>query len=691
MMQSNQVRVDVATGDALDVRSFHVTQQMDALFRVRLTAVSHNLSIDLAEVIGKDGSFSLGTANGSLQLHGVVIELKQLRVDEQGLATYSLQLAPRAWLMSQRKNFRIFQFVSELAIVLQLFAEWGVEVESRIGRTHKPRKFRVQYDESDFDFACRMLEDAGIAFYFEAAEGGTRLVLDDQPETRGLDFPLLAFEDQPQVTGADFVTALTVKQRVKPGRMTVGDLDYRRASDAQPRLSSTSGLATEARLEQFDYEPGAFLFQGEGGGTPAADDRGASRTDEGEGAARTQGRLLARRRGEREVRLESNVVALRPGTRLSVANHPHRTVGMDQGLLLTAAEVAGEHSADWRVKVVAVPTSLPYRPLHDTPKPRVPGLESATVVGPAGEEIHTDEYGRLRVHFHWDRESQRNEASSCWLPTSQPWAGTGFGGVNLPRVGQEVLVEFLGGDPDRPVVIGRVYTETNPVPDKLPQFKEISGIMSESTPRMVMGGADGSTASPSSSLLGGGQPMSPGEIGSELGGKGPYAANSPTSQMHDWQGSGIKLNDQNGNQMIYLQAQRDLNITVNNCWRTIVRKDRTCKVGTDDVLEVMNQHETQVRGKQSVTIDGNQTVSVSGRRAERIDSRLELEVGQAFDITSSEDAINYYAKSTLSIESKTRMEFVVKGSRIEITPGQVTVKAADRVYLQPGRGGFPKR
>ena len=121
-----------------------------------------------------------------------------------------------------------------------------------------------------------------------------------------------------------------------------------------------------------------------------------------------------------------------------------------------------------------------------------------------------------------------------------------------------------------------------------------------------------------------------------------------------------------------------------------MRKDRTCKVGTDDVLEVMNQHETQVRSKQSVTIDGNQTLTVFGRRAERIDDNLELEVGQGFEITSTDDAINYYAKNTLTIESKTRMEFVVKGSRIEIAPGQVTVKSADRVYLQPGQGGFRK-
>lgn len=688
-IQPNQVRASVATGDDLDVRWFSIKQRMDELFRVELRVVSRNLSVSFDDVIGQDASVSVGRVGSAAALSGVAIEMKQVRVDDDGLATYSLVIAPRAWLMTQRKNFRIFQYKSELDIVKQLLSEWGVAQDARIGREHKPRKFRVQYDESDFTFACRMLQDAGIAFHFESEAGSTKLVLDDQPETRGLTYPLVAFEDTPQVTSADFVTALGVRQRVKPGAMTIGDLDYRRASTSQPRLSARGGLPTEAMLEQFDYEPGAFLFQGEGGGsTPSADDRGASRTDEQSGSDRTNTRLLARRRGDKVVTFRSSILELAPGTLLSVANHPHRVVAPSAAQLVVGTLLEGDHDAAWQIQVEAVPSSTPYRPERKAPRPRVPGLESATVVGPSGDEIHTDEYGRVRVHFHWDRESNRSESSSCWLPTSQPWAGTGFGGVNLPRIGQEVLVEFLGGDPDRPVVIGRLYTEMNPPPDKLPQFKHISGIMSESTPRLVMGGADGTLAGQQTSTLGGGTAMNTQEMGSEVTGTGPYAARSPNGTDHDWSGSGLKFSDADGQQMIYLQAQRDLNITVNNCWRTIVKADRTCKVGSDDILEVGCRHVTVIHGNQTVEIKGEQYLNVSRRRGEQIEGTLSLDVGKSFDCDADLD-INYQARAVLSLEATNKIELKCKSSSITMTPGNITVSSGE-VYVQPGDGGFKK-
>lgn len=686
-MNENQVRVQVASGDELDVRSFSVKQRMSQLFRVELRVVSSNLSVALDAVIGKDATFTLGTQWSSRSYNGLCIEMEQVRVDREGLATYTLAIAPRMWLLTQRKNYRIFQYKSELDIVRQLLGEWAVAHESRITRSHKPRKFRVQYDETDFAFVCRMLEDAGIAFYFEQSSDGTKLVLDDEPQSRELVHPQLQFHDTPGVTDGNFVTRLSVLQAVRPGAMTLGDLDYRRPSSKQPRLSAKGGLPQESPLEQFDYEPGAFLFQGGGGGsTPTADDRGASRTDEGAGSEKTQNRLLARRQGEKRVRFESNVVELAPGSILSVVGHPHRTTGTS--LLVTGAAMDGEHDGEWRVHVEAVSSETPYRPAQVTPKPRVPGLESATVVGPGGEDIHTDEYARVRVHFHWDRESKRNETSSCWLPTSQPWAGTSFGGVNLPRIGQEVLVEFLGGDPDRPVVIGRVYTETNPPPDKLPKFKEVSGIMSESTPRLVMGAADGGVPGAADSPLGGGTPMSPQDISSAVTTDGPFKAESPTSQMHNWQGSGIKLDDTNGKQNVYMQAQKDLNIVVNNCWRTIVGNNRGTKIGTDDQLTVQNIEDTLVQKNQTVTVKGKQTLNVINRRAEKVVGNLQLEVGApGFHLESSEEVINYQASKGLLVEAKNKIELRVGSSHIIIQSGEIAINSGDRVVCQSKEGG----
>ena len=334
----------------------------------------------------------------------------------------------------------------------------GIDFESRAsGGRHKPRKYRVQYGETDFDFVARMLEDAGITYWFEQDAGGSKLILDDAPETRAATDLGLRFFDEPGLTQSQFATRLAARSRLRPGGTTVGDVDYRLPSTKQPRIGATAGLAQESLLEQFDFEPGAFLYQGSGGGkTPVADDRGASRTDSAAGGQKVADRLAGRRNDSRRITFESNVLHLAPGRITSVVDHPHGLVAGSSRLLVVGASIAGEYNVEWRVKVDTAPASRPWRPAPVTPKPRVRGVESATVVGPKAEEIHTDEYGRVRVHFHWDREGQRNESSSCWLPTSQPWAGDGYGGVSLPRVGQEVFVSFLAGDPDRPVVLGRV-------------------------------------------------------------------------------------------------------------------------------------------------------------------------------------------------------------------------------------------
>ncbi len=685
-----RARVAVASGDELDVRTFAVKQHMNELSRIELRVTSANLSVALDDVIGKDATFTVTSNRESLVYTGVCMEMEQVRVDRENLATYTLVIAPRLWLTTHRKNYRIFQFLSELDIVRQLLDEWGIEHEVRCEREYKPRKFRVQYDETDFVFICRMLEDAGISFHFQAGGGGTTMILDDEPEAREVGHPALAYHDEPGVLDSPFVTRVSVLQAVRPGRMTIGDLDYRRPSTAQPRLSAARGLAQESRLEQFDYEPGVFLYGAEGGGnTPTADDRGASRTDEGVGGEKTLDRLLSRRQGEKVVRLESNVLELSPGSIFGVENHPHRALASGATQLVIGSLLEGDHDGDWRTHVEAVSTRVPYRPPQVTPKPRVPGLESATVVGPAGEEIHCDEYGRVRVHFHWDRESNRSETSSCWLPVGQPWSGASFGGINLPRVGQEVLVEFLGADPDRPVVIGRVYTELNPPPDKLPKHKMVSGIVSESSPRLVMGAADGTPGA--SPLNAGGTPLSSQQIGSVVTGggeRGLFNARSPNAQMHDWSGSGMKMDDSQTGQLVYMQAQKDFHVVVNDCWRTIVGNDRQCLVGTDDILEVDNVRDTQIQGNCGLRVVGNQKIFVQEKKGDDIGKDYGLQVGPPGYWLEANDTIHYQSlRKQLLVESKERIELVVGNSKIVMTPSSITILAVPKVVFQTKDGG----
>ncbi len=681
-MSFNDLSVTIATGDTLDVRTFKVEQEMSKLFSVELLVRSENQDIDFDGVIGQAATFMLTTNTERPQWSGICLEMELLRVEETGLATYRLVIAPRLWLLTQRKNFRIFQFLSDLAIAQKLLSEWGIETVTRVDPSvHVARKYRVQYDESDFGFICRLLEDAGISWRFEGPE--SKLVLDDAPETRDLQHPLVRFHDAPSVTEGAFVTKLSVTSRVRPGAMVIGDVDYRRRSDRQPRASAMAGLPQETVLEQFDHEPGAFLYVGKGGGvTPVADDRGAARTSDALGDRKTKNRLAGKRRDANEAMFESNVLELAPGSILSVANHPHRQVALDRGLLVVRAVLSGEHANDWRAQVTAVPTSAPYRPALQTPKPRVRGLESATVVGPPGEEIHTDEFGRVRVHFHWDRESQRDEKSSCWVHTAQPWAGNGFGAINLPRIGQEVLIEFLGGDPDRPFLVGRVYTETNPPPDALPKYKHVAGLFTESTPRLVMGG---STNFRGTGGIKGGTPLTPAEVLSRSSTPGPKDIVSPTGTNHNWQGSGFKLSDQSGAENFYLQANRDMHWVIRNNWTTVVGNERSAVIGTHDI--------TGIKQNQKIFIGSNQDVlclsqvnKVTGNRYDKVHEAFSQTVNKEVKVESTTGQLILKADDAITIDGDVAVEFRVGDSLIRVDPNRIGIGAeGNLVLLNPGQ------
>jgi type VI secretion system secreted protein VgrG len=312
----------------------------------------------------------------------------------------------------------------------------------------------------------------------------------------------------------------------------------------------------EAALESFEYAPGAFLVESDKGPTsPAGDDRGKYRADDDEGDKVAGRRLEAERASAREVTFLTNVMDPAPGTVVTFLDHPKSELGPGSKLLVVESSFQGEHPGLFRHACTAVSASAPYRPAVTTPKPRVQGVESATVVGPAGQEIHVDELGRVRVHFHWDRESNMDERSSCWIPTSQPWSGAGFGGTNLPRVGQEVIVDFLSGDPDRPVITGRVYTNQQKTPYALPANKTQSGWKSCSTQQT-----------------------------------GGY--------------NEIMFEDAAGRELVRMQAEKDLDKLVKNDERVVVGHDRTKLVKNDDSLTV-NRDRTKVVDRDEDTTIGH--------------------------------------------------------------------------------------
>ncbi|MBL8740918.1 MAG: type VI secretion system tip protein VgrG, partial [Myxococcales bacterium] len=230
VLRSNDSQVTVASGDSLDVRTVRITEGVSSLFRIELTAVSRNQDIDFSEVVGCAASFSISRRGTTRAWDGVVDDIEQTRVESAGLATYAFSIVPKLWLATQRQNYRIFQYLSELDIVQQLLGEHGVLFTDQTHLGYKPRKFVMQYGESDFAFISRMLESIGVAYAFEPGDDGITMVLSDGLESRRPTVEPLPFFDEPPETAPRWASQLSVRQRVRPGKRRVQDLDYRKPS-----------------------------------------------------------------------------------------------------------------------------------------------------------------------------------------------------------------------------------------------------------------------------------------------------------------------------------------------------------------------------------------------------------------------------------------------------------------------------
>lgn len=479
-----QLELSFATGeDSLSVRRFSVHEQFSTLFDVAIWAVSPDEDLDLASLVGRPATFRMttglahATGRGMRVFSGIVRHAEQMQAESTGLSTYFLRIAPQMYRLTQRRNHRIFQHARITEIADQILRGWHVPHAFRLDQAAYPRlTYRVQYGETDFAFLSRLLEEAGITFGFEVDEDDEmRVVLWQRPDQGELrkGAPLRYVDHPNEAAENEFVTRMRIAHGVRPGHVTLRDYDFRRP-DFPLLGTSPSARPPDHVYEQYHYTPGAFVVAG---GTGHDD-----RHDDKVGEALATFAFEGERSSKRIVSFDTNAVELAPGHVLTIDGHPRSELASDRRLLVTEVVMDGTHDGPFTMSVEAVFIDTAYRPPRRTRKPVVHGLQSATVVGPKGEEIHTDEHGRVRVQFPWDREGSHDERSSCWLRVSHGWAGAGQGIVALPRVGQEVLVGFLEGDPDQPVVVGRVYNAKSPLPYRLPEQRTVSTWKSASSP-----------------------------------------------------------------------------------------------------------------------------------------------------------------------------------------------------------------
>jgi type VI secretion system secreted protein VgrG len=492
-MPMKNALVSLESRDELDVRSFAVSEAMSTAFRIEITAAGRD-DLDLTKIVGHAASFAVRGRGGKRVWTGVCARINQTSVEPDGLSMYSLRVVPALWLLTHRTNHRIFQHKSVVEIAEALLAEWKITPVVRVDRGAFPKlESRSQYGESDYDFLRRLLADAGISFFFHAGDDDvSKVVLADAPQSgkprEGGPLPFVR-----SASGAersDHVADVSISSEVYPGKSTVRDFDFRRPS-YRVNGSHAVGEGPLAGLEEYRYAPGhSSVGGGTGGSTPVGDRDGVYRSSDKASAGAAEARVAAHAARANPISFSTSTLDLEPGSVFEMDGHPHPVVGKGKKLLVVSSYISGDIHSEWHAGGVAVGADKPHRPslgaargasspgeaadpfgpAVDT-KPRLVGVQSATVAGPKGEEIHTDEHGRVRLEFPWDRDASGDGKSSPWVRVAHAWAGPGFGNVSIPRVGQEVLVAFVDGDPDHPMVVGRMYNGASPMPYALPDNK----------------------------------------------------------------------------------------------------------------------------------------------------------------------------------------------------------------------------
>ncbi len=612
LLGADHTRLTLANepGASLSVRRFHVVEGSSRLFEVNLTAVSPFDEIDISPLVGSKATFEIAWTT-TRRWTGVIEAARFERAPgtDQSLATYALRIVPALYKLTLRTRHRLFQHVSIPAIVASILDEWKLPHRFDLKQKYPELELRTQYGESDFAFVSRLLEEAGITYFLcdaAAPDQDAEILFADEPH-RAEPSVTLPFVDDPALARASrisHVTNLRIDEATRPGAVLLRDYDFRRAR-AGATMGAASDRPQDAALERLLFAPGSSIMEGASGpgATPVADDLGHARHMDGHGARVAKTMMESLVADRRVVTFEASTIELAPGTVLTIADHPRRDVSRSGALLAVGLTLEGEIAAEstWTFTCRAVGTDQPYRPEQRTPKPKMYGIQSAVVVGPGAgpgpkqpgpggvgtidgaaidqsqatarlvdNEIYVDEHGRVRAQFPWDRDHAFGSSSSVWMRVSQGWAGAGYGSFTIPRVGHEVLVAYLDGDVDQPMVVGRVHNLSQPVPFPLPANKTVSTIRTATSP-----------------------------------GGGGF--------------NELRFDDAAGREHVYVQAQKDMDSLVKNDLKESVGRDKNRYVQNDDAIAVgknrtklVNHGEVEVTGLNRVTTVGVHRASVVG-------------------------------------------------------------------------------
>lgn len=558
--------------DVLLLQDMTLSEELGRLFTID-TEVLSTENISFEDLLGQNVSIRVNTAEGKQFFNGYVSGISQA-VDEGHYARYKVTIKPWLWFLTRTSDCKIFQNQSVPDIIKEVCNGLGfTDIEDKLTASYRTWEYCVQYRETDFSFLSRLMEQEGIYYYFTHEEGKHTLNLADG---YGSHEPIPEYEeleyyppDDTVVRDDKRINSWIVSKNIQPGAYVLTDYDFVKPKADLKVNSTVTRTHSEAEHEFFDY-PGEYAENGDGNNyvrTRIEELHTQYEQAKGDGIAK----------------------GLMSGGLFTLANYPREdqnkeylVVSVTHKMQMDTFEAGSGGGASYSNSFTVIESGTPYRAARTTAKPMVQGPQTAVVVGPSGEEIYTDEHGQVKLQFHWDRYGQSDENSSCWVRVSQLWAGKTWGGIHIPRIGQEVIVEFLEGDPDRPIVTGRVYNGDQTPPYDLPANKTQSGIKSRSS-------------------------------------KGGSGANF----------NEIRFEDKKGEEQVYVHAEKNQDNIVENDETTSVGHDRTEDVGNDETISIGNDRTETVGNNEDITIGNNRTEKVGVNETINIGSNRSVTIGSS--------------------------------------------------------------
>ncbi|WP_342113457.1 type VI secretion system Vgr family protein [Pseudoduganella sp. OTU4001] len=603
--------------DVLLFHRMHAQEELSRLSEFELDLLSAQGDIDIDKILGKNVTVNLEVMGGAVRhFNGYVTRFAQVGTHGRYHA-YRAMVRPWLWFLTRTADCRIFQDMTVPEIIKKVFDDHSVaDLKDSLTESYRKWDYCVQYRETDFNFVSRLMEQEGIYYYFKHEEGRHTLVLVDacsshEPVDGYASLPFIPSERvvRPE---QEYIRKWDYAREIHPGNYELEDYDFERPSVDLAVKSRVRREHVLADYEIFDY-PGEYV-------------------QSADGEKYVQARIDELQTRFEMARGDTNARGLSVGHLFKLTGQPRSDQNREY-LVLAATHTlsydeyesmnTGGTGASYSCAFSALWSRQQFRPERATPKPIVQGPQTAVVVGPGGDEIYTDKYGRVKVQFHWDRYGTQDENSSCWIRPSHPWAGKNWGMVAIPRIGQEVIVDFLEGDPDQPIITGRVYNAEQMPPYALPANMTQTGILSRSS-------------------------------------KGGSGANA----------NELRFEDKTGSEQVYLHAEKNQDIEVEN--------DETHWVGHDRSKTIDHDETTHVKHDRTETVDNNETITIGVDRQERVNNNETISIGA----NRSETVGN---NETIRIGAN-RKEHVGANETIDIADNrEITVSGAEKATVKKQR------